>query len=227
MDFTEVVEHSCNVGFINTGLKLGLEKYYRYLNAFGFGQKTGIDLPGEARGIIVPQSRATQIDLATMSFGQANAVTPIQLITAACTIANGGTFMKPHLLKEVIAPDGKVKETVTPTKVRQVLSKETAKELCLILEGVVKNGSGRNAHIEGYRVAGKTGTAQKIAPGGGYMSNEYVASFLGFAPADNPRLVCLIVIDAPKGIPITGMGGCSGISGGYGRQSAVSRSSPE
>ncbi|MGI6514101.1 MAG: stage V sporulation protein D [Syntrophomonadaceae bacterium] len=204
MDFTEVVEHSCNVGFINTGLKLGLEKYYRYLNAFGFGQKTGIDLPGEARGIIVPQSRATQIDLATMSFGQANAVTPIQLITAACTIANGGTFMKPHLLKEVIAPDGKVKETVTPTKVRQVLSKETAKELCLILEGVVKNGSGRNAHIEGYRVAGKTGTAQKIAPGGGYMSNEYVASFLGFAPADNPRLVCLIVIDAPKGYPYYG-----------------------
>lgn len=202
--YNEVVEHSCNVGFITIGLRLGLENYYRYLNAFGFGQKTGIDIPGEASGITVPQSKATQVDLATMSFGQANAVTPIQLTTAACAIANGGTLMKPHLLKQVLTPDGQVKSSVTPTKVRQVISKETAEELCLILEGVVQNGSGRNAYIKGYRVAGKTGTAQKIAPGGGYLSNEYVASFLGFAPANNPRLVCLIVIDAPQGYPYYG-----------------------
>ncbi len=204
MNFNEVVEKSCNVGFITTGLKLGLDNYYRYLNAFGFGQKTGIDIPGEARGITVPKSRATQVDLATMSFGQANAVTPIQLVTAASAIANGGTLMKPHLLKQVLSPDGEVKSNVAPTKVRQVISKETADELCLILEGVVQNGSGRNAFIEGYRVAGKTGTAQKIAPGGGYMSNEYVASFLGFAPANDPRLVCIIVIDAPQGYPYYG-----------------------
>ncbi|MGI6550268.1 MAG: stage V sporulation protein D [Syntrophomonadales bacterium] len=204
MDFNGVVEHSCNVGFINMGLKLGLENYYRYLNAFGFGQKTGIDIPGEAKGITVPKSRATQVDLATMSFGQANAVTPIQLITAASAIANGGTLMKPHLLKQVLTPDGEVKSSVTPTKVRQVISKETADELCLVLEGVVQNGSGRNAYVEGYRVAGKTGTAQKIAPGGGYMSNEYVASFLGIAPANDPRLVCLVVIDAPQGYPYYG-----------------------
>ena len=202
--FSEVVEHSCNVGFITIGLKLGLENYYRYLNAFGFGQKTGIDVPGEAEGITVPKSRATQVDLATMSFGQANAVTPIQLITAAAAIANDGTLMKPHLLKQVLTPDGEVKSSVSPTKVRQIMSKETADELCLIMEGVVQNGSGRNAFIEGYRVAGKTGTAQKIKPGGGYMSNEYVASFLGFAPANDPRLVCLVVIDAPQGYPYYG-----------------------
>jgi len=204
MSFQEVVEHSCNVGFINIGLKLGLDKYYQYLKAFGFGQKTGIDIPGEARGILVPQSRAQQIDLATMSMGQANAVTPIQLVTAASAVANGGNLMKPHLLKQVLTADGKVKQNVEPTVVRRVISQETAKELCLILEGVVQNGSGQNAFIEGYRVAGKTGTAQKIKPGGGYMENEYVASFLGFAPADDPRLVCLVVIDAPQGYPYYG-----------------------
>ena len=186
------------------GLKLGLDKYYRYLKAFGFGQKTGLDIPGEAEGIIVPQARAKQIDLATMSFGQANAVTPIQLATATCAIANGGVLMKPYLLKEVLDSEGKVKSSVAPTKVRQVVSKETADELCLVLEGVVQNGSGRNAFIEGYRVAGKTGTAQKVGPDGRYLKSEYVASFLGFAPANNPRLVCLVVIDAPKGYPYYG-----------------------
>lgn len=204
MSLNEVVEHSCNVGFVTMGLRLGLDKYYRYLIAFGFGQKTGIDIPGEAKGIIVPQSRATQIDLATMSFGQANAVTPIQLVSAASAIANGGTLMKPHLLKNVLTSDGKVKSTVAPTKVHQVMSKETADELCLVLEGVVQNGSGRNAFIEGYRVAGKTGTAQKVGPDGRYLTSEYVASFLGFAPANNPRLVCMVVIDAPKGYPYYG-----------------------
>ena len=202
--FVEVVEHSCNVGFVSLGLELGLDKYYQYLNAFGFGQKTGIDLPGEAKGILVPRNRAKQIDLATMAIGQANAVTAIQLLTAVSAVANDGVMMRPHLLREVLGPDGKVVKKVKPEPVRQVVSKATAQELALILEGVVKNGTGQNAYIEGYRVAGKTGTAQKISPNGGYLPNEYVASFVGFAPANNPRLACIVVIDAPQGYPYYG-----------------------
>lgn len=202
--FAEIVENSCNVGFVQVGLELGMDKYYKYLNAFGFGQPTGIDLPGEAKGILVPQERAKQIDLATMAMGQANAVTPIQLITAVSAVANGGKLMKPHLLKQVIDGNGNVIKTDEPEMVRQVISENTARELCNILEGEVTNGTGRNAYIEGYNVGGKTGTAQKIAPGGGYLPNEYVSSFVGLAPSDDPCLVCLVVVDAPQGYPYYG-----------------------
>jgi len=202
--FAEIVENSCNVAFVKVGLDLGIEKYYKYLNGFGFGQLTGIDLPGEAKGILVPQARAKQIDLATMAMGQANAVTPIQLTTAVAAVANGGKLIKPHLLKEVIDGNGNVIKTNEPEMVRQVISETTAKELCDILEGEVTNGTGRNAYIEGYHVGGKTGTAQKIAPGGGYLADEYVASFIGLAPSDDPRLVCMVVVDAPKGYPYYG-----------------------
>jgi len=202
--FLEVVENSCNVGFVDIGLQLGIDKYYQYLNNFGFGKPTGIDLPGESSGIIVPKSRAKQIDLATMSMGQANAVTPIQLITAVSAVANGGNLMKPHIVKKVINNEGEVIKNFEPTVVKRLISEETAKKLCFILEGVVQNGTGKNAYIEGYRIAGKTGTAQKISPNGGYMANEYIASFIGFAPADNPRLVCLVVVDSPQGYPYYG-----------------------
>lgn len=202
--FAQIVENSCNVGFVQVGLDLGLEKYYKHLNAFRFGKTTGIDLPGEAAGIIVPQSRAKQIDLATMAFGQANAVTAIQLVAAVGAVANEGKLMQPHLVREVISKDGQVIKKITPRVVDQVISPQTARELCLILEGEVTNGTGKNAYIPGYRSAGKTGTAQKIAPTGGYMSNEYVASFIGFAPADDPRLVCIVVVDAPQGYPYYG-----------------------
>ncbi|MGE5395930.1 MAG: penicillin-binding transpeptidase domain-containing protein, partial [Chitinophagales bacterium] len=197
--FKDVVDNSCNTGFVTIGLNLGIKAYYRNLRAFGFGQKTGIELPGEAGGIIVPESRCKQIDLATMSMGQANAITAIQLISAMSAIANDGILMKPHLVKEFRDSDGKVIKRFSPTRVRRVMSKETANELSLILESVVSNGTGSNAYVEGYRIAGKTGTAQKIAPGGGYLPNEYVASFLGFAPANNPSLVCMVVIDSPQG----------------------------
>ena len=202
--FAQIVENSCNVSFVKVGLELGMEKYYRYLNAFGFGQLTGIDLPGEAKGILVPKERAKQIDLATMAMGQANAVTPIQLTAAVAAVANGGKLMKPHLLKQVLDRDGKVIKTNEPTVVRTIIAENTAKELCDILEGEVTNGTGRNAYIDGYHVGGKTGTAQKIAPGGGYLANEYVASFIGVAPSNDPRLVCLVVVDAPKGYPYYG-----------------------
>jgi stage V sporulation protein D (sporulation-specific penicillin-binding protein) len=202
--FAQIVENSCNVGFVQVGLALGLDKYYQYLHGFGFGKKTGIDLPGEASGILVPPSRATQLDLATMAMGQANAVTPIQLVTAVSAIANGGKLMKPYLLKEAVDNEGKVIKKNEPQMVKRIISEEMAKKLCLILEGEVTQGTGKNAYIEGYRVGGKTGTAQKIKPGGGYMEGEYVSSFIGLAPADDPRLVCIIVVDAPQGYPYYG-----------------------
>lgn len=202
--FSEAVENSCNVAFVNMGLDLGLDNYYKYLNAFGFGKPTGIDLPGEASGILVPKERAKQIDLATMSMGQANAVTAIQLLTAVSVVANGGNLMKPHLVKQVIDNDGNVLKKIEPQAVRRVISSEVAARLRLVLEGVVQNGTGKNAFIEGYRVAGKTGTAQKISPTGGYMANEYVASFIGFAPADKPQIACIVVVDAPKDYPYYG-----------------------
>lgn len=202
--FTKVVENSCNVGFVKVGLEVGVDTYFKYINSFGFGQKTGIDLPGEATGILVNQKNAKQIDLATMSMGQANAVTPIQLVTAVSVIANGGNLVKPHMVKQVIDNEGIVIKKNEPQIVRRVISEETAKTLAGILEGVVSNGTGKNAYIEGYKVAGKTGTAQKVAPTGGYMASEYVASFLGFAPADNPKLACIVVVDAPQGYPYYG-----------------------
>jgi len=202
--FAQIVENSCNVSFVKVGLDLGIDRYYKYLNAFGFGQLTGIDLPGEAKGILVPKERAKQIDLATMAMGQANAVTSLQLTTAVSAVANGGKLMKPHLLKQVLDKNGKVIKTVEPEVVRQVISEKTAKELCVILEGEVTNGTGKNAYIDGYHVGGKTGTAQKIAPNGGYLANEYVASFVGVAPSDDPRLVVMVVVDAPKGYPYYG-----------------------
>ncbi len=202
--FAQIVENSCNVGFVKVGLDLGMDKYYQYLTAFGFGRTTGIDLPGEARGILVPKSRAKQIDLATMAMGQANAITPIQLVTAVSAVANEGKLMKPHLVKEIVDAKGKVIQKYEPELVRRVISEKSARELCVILEGEVTQGTGKNAYIEGYRVGGKTGTAQKIAPGGGYLASEYVASFIGVAPSDNPRLVCLVVVDAPKGYPYYG-----------------------
>lgn len=202
--FAQIVENSCNVGFVQLGLTLGMDKYYHYLNGFGFGQLTGIDLPGEAKGILVPQERAKLIDLGTMSMGQANAVTPIQLSTAVAAVANGGKLMKPYLVKQVVDQNGRVLQQNEPVVVRQVISADTARRLSLILEGEVINGTGKNAYIEGYRAGGKTGTAQKIAPGGGYLANEYVASFIGYAPAHKPRLLCFVVVDAPQGYPYYG-----------------------
>ncbi len=202
--FSEIVENSCNVGFVQVGLELGLTRYFNYVEKFGFGKVTGIDLPGEAAGILVNKANAKQIDLGTMSMGQANAVTPIQLLNAVAAVANNGQRMQPHLVKQVLSNEGEIIRENQPIMVQQVVSENTADRLCLILEGEVVNGTGKNAYLEGYRCAGKTGTAQKIAPTGGYMTNEYVASFIGFAPANKPRLVCLVAVDAPQGYPYYG-----------------------
>lgn len=199
--FREIVENSCNVGFVTVGLhRLGAERLYKYIEGFGFGEKTNISLPGEARGIVRKQESIKPIEIATMSIGQGIAVTPIQLIMAVSAVANGGTLLEPQLVKEFRDSDtGAVVSEFTPVVVRRVISKETSEELRDILESVVTEGTGKRAYIEGYRVAGKTGTAQKVGPGGGYISGKYVASFAGFAPANDPQVAVLVVLDEPKG----------------------------
>lgn len=198
--FIQVAENSCNPGFIEMGQRLGMDNFYKYLHDFGFGQKTGIEMSGEAVGILANKKRATALDLATMSIGQTNNVTAIQLLTAVSAVANGGTLMKPQLVKEIVGPTGKIVEPFEKQEVRRVISESTSKLEREILEAVVTNGTGRRAFLPGYRVAGKTGTAQKVE-NGVYVQGDYVASFAAFAPADNPKLAILSVID---GVPFYG-----------------------
>ncbi|MDO7788015.1 stage V sporulation protein D [Desulforamulus aquiferis] len=197
--FEEVVQNSCNPGFIQTGLNLGKENFYKYIRAFGLNNQTGIGLPGEARGILIPEKDATNLNIATMSIGQSIAVTPIQLLTAISAVANDGVLMKPHLVKTIEDPKGQVIKEFAPEKVRQVISPETARVTSQLLENVVFKGTGKNAFVEGYRAAGKTGTAQVVAERGGYASGKYVASFTGFAPVNDPKISVLIMIAEPQG----------------------------
>ncbi|ACV61934.1 stage V sporulation protein D [Desulfofarcimen acetoxidans DSM 771] len=196
--FADVVANSCNPGFIEVGLELGKERFYKYIKAFGFGELTNLNLPGEANGILIPEEKATTLNLATISIGQSVAVTPIQLITAVCGAVNGGTLMKPQLVKSITDSEGKVVKTFEPEKIRQVISKATSQEVRHLLEGVVMNGSGANAFVEGYGTGGKTGTAQVVGERGGYVSGKYVASFVGFSPVDDPQVVCLVVVSEPQ-----------------------------
>lgn len=194
--FVEATENSCNPVFATLALRLGKEKFFKYLEAFGFGSPTGVDFPGEGRGIVPQISQVKNVELATMGFGQGISVTPLQLLRALCAIANGGYLLQPRLVKEIRSPDGKVVEEFKRKVIRRVISEETAKEFTLILQSVVTNGSGNRAQIVGYQVAGKTGTAQK--PAGGVYGQGRVASFIGFAPADKPRVAMLIILDEPQ-----------------------------
>lgn len=198
--FEDGVRNSCNPVFVAIALREGKDIFYRYLYGFGFGKKTGIELPGEALGILVNKERAKDIDLASMSIGQANAVTPIQLLTAFAAISNGGYRVKPQLVKEIIDKDGNLVKKIETEVIQQVISKDTSTQLLNLLETVVSEGTGSKAYVEGYRVGGKTGTAQKIIPGGGYSNSEYIASFMGVAPVNDPKLVALVVIDSPEGV---------------------------
>ncbi|MDR3564950.1 MAG: stage V sporulation protein D [Negativicutes bacterium] len=196
--FLEVVENSCNVGFVNVGLRLGADPFYRYIQAFGFGRATGIDLPGEAKGIMIDKAKIKPINIATMSIGQSIAVTPIQLLTAAAALANDGKLLRPQIVREVKGKDGAVIRAFQPDAVAEVLNPKTAQTVKGILEKVVEEGTGRSAFLEGFHIAGKTGTAQKVGDGG-YVAGKYVASFVGFAPADRPEIAMLVVIDEPVG----------------------------
>ena len=190
----EALQNSCNPVFVELALRLGTERMYQYLHAFGLGSKTNVDLQGEGSGILIPVQSVKNVDLARIGFGQSVAVTPIQLITAACAVINGGRLMQPYLLKEAIAPDGTVLYRTQPKVVSNPISEETSATMRELLELVVSEGGAKNAAIEGYRIGGKTGTAQ-VYKDGRIVRDVHIGSFLGFAPADDPRIALLVIVD--------------------------------
>ncbi len=198
--FLEVVENSCNPGFVVMGQKIGKNTLFKYIRNFGFGQKTGIDLNGESNGILFSLKNVGPVELATTSFGQGVSVTPIQQITAVSAVVNGGILYQPYIVKSLNDPEtNSVIKKFNKKRIRRVISKKTSKEVRMALESVVTNGTGRNAFIDGYRVGGKTGTAQKVN-NGVYMVGNYITSFIGFMPANNPKIVVYIAVDNAKGI---------------------------
>jgi len=198
--FLQVVENSCNPGFVVMGQRLGKEKLFSYIEKFGFGKKTGIDLNGEANGILFSLDKVGPVELATTAFGQGVSVTPIQQITAVSAAINGGYLYKPYIVKRILEPEtNNIIEEFDKTLVRQVIDEDTSKEVRRALESVVANGTGRNAYIEGHSVGGKTGTAQKVN-NGTYMVGNYIVSFIGFTPTDNPKVIVYVAIDNPKGV---------------------------
>lgn len=194
---TEATENSCNVCFMRLALSMGVETFYDYLYAFGLGQSTGSGLPGESEGIVTHQKYIKDNDLARIGFGQSIAVTPIQLAAAVAAAVNGGNLYTPHIIDRITAEDGTVVYTANTAPVRRVISEETSGIVRDILRSVVDNGTGRNAKLEGYAVGGKTGTAQKYDKYGHIAEGSYICSFIGFAPADEPRYLCLILVDEP------------------------------
>jgi cell division protein FtsI (penicillin-binding protein 3) len=197
----EAIQYSSNICATKIADKLGKERYYQYLRDFGFGARTGVELPGEEPGLLRNVSTWARIDLATHSFGQGVSVTPLQLVTAFGAIANGGTLMRPFLVRRVESPTGEVLHETTPTALRRVIKPATARVATQVLRRVVeeKKGTGIKARIEGYPVAGKTGTAQKVIPGAHGYSGKYIGSFVGYLPAEAPRAVILVMIDEPAG----------------------------
>jgi stage V sporulation protein D (sporulation-specific penicillin-binding protein) len=197
--FLEVVQNSCNPGFVELGQRLGEETLFKYIKDFGFGQKTGIDLQGEAKGILFNPEKVGPVELATTAFGQGVSVTPMQQVAAVAAAVNGGILYTPYIAKEWVDPvTNEVISRHTPEAKRRVISEETSKQVRHALESVVALGTGRNAYVDGYRVGGKTGTAQKVKDGR-YMENNHIVSFIGFAPADDPQIVVYVAVDNPKG----------------------------
>jgi cell division protein FtsI (penicillin-binding protein 3) len=199
LTFTQAVEKSSDVGMIRVGQRLGRENFARYVHAFGFGEPTGIELPGESGGLFRPISRWSARSLPSLAFGQEIGVTGLQITMAAAAIANGGYLMKPILVKRVEDDEGRVVRETKPRVVRRVLDPDTVDTLARILRGVVIEGTGRRAAVPGYAVAGKTGTAQKIDASGRYSPTDNVASFVGFLPASRPAIVILASLDTPRG----------------------------
>lgn len=195
----KAIQNSCNPAFIQMGFKIGRSNFSKYVDAFGLRSKTGIDLPGEAVGLY---NLKQDIDLAVYSFGQNFTITPIQLITAVSAVANGGTLVEPYIVKEIIDSEGNVVESFGRTEVRQVISKETSDTMREMLESVVSVGTGKNAYTVGYRVAGKTGTTEKIADQQEGQQLR-ISSFVAFAPADDPQIAVLIILDEPTVQPVT------------------------
>ena len=196
----EVVENSCNPGFVKIGQTLGVETLMSYIDAYGFGDKTGIDLNGESTGILFDIDKMGPVELATTSFGQGISVTPIQQVRAVSAAINGGKLYTPYIVGAFLESEtDSLIEKIEPEMTREVISEETSSLVRYALESVVANGSGKNAYIENYRVGGKTGTAQKVE-NGSYLDGNYILSFMGFLPADDPEIVVYVAIDNPKGV---------------------------
>ncbi|MDO4599899.1 MAG: penicillin-binding transpeptidase domain-containing protein [[Ruminococcus] gnavus] len=194
--FVQGIQNSCNPVFIDIGLRLGAEKFYQYFRQFGLLEQTGVDLPGEAGTIMHKVEDIGLVELATISFGQSFQVTPIQMATTVSSIINGGTRVIPHLGRAVLSREGEVLETLSYPKKMKIVSRKTSETMQSLLEGVVANGSGKNAFIEGYSIGGKTATSQTLPR----SANRYISSFIGFAPADDPQILGMVVIHDPKGI---------------------------
>lgn len=198
--FRQAMNNSCNVAFVNMGRQVGRENLYKYIQAFGFGEKTGIDLLGEQAGIIPSKAEnIKEVNLATLSYGHGIAVTPIQLVTATSAIANGGDLLKPKLVKKILDAEGDVVEEFETETVRKVISKKTSDTMLSLMETVVSEGSGSKSYIPGYKIGGKTGTAQKIIDGK-YEDGKFIASFVAVAPIDDPKIAMLVIIDEPSGV---------------------------
>jgi stage V sporulation protein D (sporulation-specific penicillin-binding protein) len=197
LTFTEAISKSCNPSFVEIGQALGAQTLFSYIDAFGFGKRTGVELPGEATGIMF--DRVGPVELATTSFGQGPAVTPLQQVLAVSAVANGGVLYEPTIIKEIRDAAGSVVEHKEPVVTSYPITQETSRRMNVILAGVVAEGGGRNAFLEEYTVAGKTGTAQVPKPGGGYYEDRYVGSFIGYAPAEDPRVALLVMVNDPKG----------------------------
>ena len=202
--FLEVVQNSCNPGFVELGRRLGKDTLFKYINNFGFGTKTGIDLNGEGSGILFSLNKVGPVELATTAFGQGVSVTALQQITAVSAAINGGILYRPYIVKRITDSEtNNIMLENNKKRVRRVISNETSKGVRYALESVVALGTGRNAYIENYRVGGKTGTAQKVN-NGAYMVGNYITSFIGFLPANKPEIVIYVAIDNPKGISAYG-----------------------
>lgn len=195
---SKAVQNSCNPSFVSMALSMGTETFYDYIYSFGFGSSTGSGITGESAGIVTHQKYVTDNTLARIGFGQSIAVTPLQLATAVCAAVNGGNLMQPYVVDSIAAADGTTLVKNEPTVVRRVISAETSALVRQIGESVVSEGGGKNAAIPGYRIGGKTGTAQKYGSDGKIAQGKLIASFIGFAPADDPKYVCLILVDEPQ-----------------------------
>lgn len=192
--FAQALQNSCNPVFVEMGLRLGVERFYDYLDAFGIGRRTGVDIPGESGGIVIPRESCKRVDIARVGFGQSVAVTPLQLLTAVCAVINGGNLLRPYVVKSISDAGGAVIQEGRASVVGHPVSAQTSATMRRLLEDVVALGGGRNAYLPGYRVGGKTGTAQVYVDG--VVSRErHIGSFVGFAPADDPRIAVILIVD--------------------------------
>jgi len=199
LTLSQIVKVSSNIGAIKVAETVGSQSLYETLRRFGFGEKTGIDCPGETSGALAPWERWTRVDGATIAFGQGLSMSALQLITAASSLANGGKVMKPYLVQAITDSNGRLIESFKPKVVRQAVTPETARTVVEMMKGVVgEGGTGTAAALDRYTVCGKTGTAQKVDASGQYAKGKYVSSFIGFVPADAPSVVILVVIDEPQ-----------------------------